>query len=368
MLKFVRNKLISIEKHGHDTLIAHGILDDDIYGLEMDVSIDISSLKIVAVVAKWRRWTTPECPRAIPFVQDAVGLQIGEEDFSQKVRRSVGRRACRHHANLLIECCYTAQEAAQVITWEDEHISCHSFNTKAPSPKTEVRKKVSHGTIIDLHVHSSPASPCSSTPVEEQIKEAKRIGLNGICLTDHNYVWEEDVVEGLRQQHEFLVLRGNEITTDQGDMLVFGLHKEIRGIIKLEELREEVSRSGGFIIAAHPFRGFLTVGIDQLGLSPEEAMKRPLFNHVDALEALNGRATDSENRFTGEVAARLGMPITGGSDAHEVSEIGIYATRFDQSIENEKDLISALQSGNYFPTVFRKNQVKSKDNQNRREQ
>ena len=381
MLKFIRNKLVSIERKDRETLVAHGILDDDIYSLEIDVSISISNLEILSITGKWNRWTTPECPRAIPFLQEAVGFRI-EEGITEKIYKIIGRKACRHYANLLLECSYASKEAAMIVKWEDQRaeepgLTFEEFLNKGL--KDAFRPQHSHpvstedavlnkdqitdhavkgralgGMIIDLHVHTSPASPCSSAPVDELIEEAKRIGLDGICLTEHNYLWDPVEVEDLRQRHGFLVLRGNEITTDQGDMIVFGLYRDIKGIIKLEELREEVLKVDGFMIVAHPFRGFLTFGVGQLGLTPEKAMERALFKWVDAVEAMNSKVTEKENNFATKVAAGLGLPSTGGSDAHEIGEVGIYATRFSDVIRDEKGLIEALKNGNYSPIVFRK--------------
>jgi predicted metal-dependent phosphoesterase TrpH len=380
MLRFERNKVIGIERQDDDTLIAHGILDDDIYSIQLNVTIGLADLDIQDVKGCWNRWTTPECPRATDFLEKAVGFRIEEEGFSQKVHKIVGRQACRHFANLLLECSHSAREAALVVRWQearetDKNLSFEAFlkgdvKTKPKAVPEETieeecpaesqpsrptpNKKITGGTVIDLHVHTAPASPCSSAPVDHLIKEAKEIGLDGICLTDHNYVWDPEAVEKLRKQHDFLIFRGNEITTDQGDMVVFGLEKDIKGISKLEDLRKEVVEADGFMIVAHPFRGFLTFNIGQLGLTPEKAMERPLFKQVDAVEVLNSKVTEDENRFAADVAAGLGLPATGGSDAHEVSEVGIYATRFAGEVNDEKDLIAALKKGEYEPVIFRK--------------
>lgn len=372
---------MTIEKTDAGMLRAHGVLDDDIYGLEIGVLIRCSDLQIMEITGKWNRYTTPECPRALPFLQEAVGLRIDEARFSQKVHKWVGRKACRHYANLLLECCHSAKEALRLVQWEDAkavntdltfddflkgNLKSHPKPASVGDPhepeRTQIRsrqkdagikKKASEGMIIDLHVHTSPASPCSSAPVDALIEEAKTIGLDGICLTDHNYVWDPNQVEDLRQKHGFLVLSGNEITTDQGDMVVFGLGRNIEGIIKLEELRAQVLKTKGFMIVAHPFRGFLTFGVGQLGLTPEKAMERPLFKYVDAVEILNGKVTEKENSFAAEVAAGLGLAATGGSDAHEVSEIGVCATQFPGIIKDEIDLIQVLREGNYLPVRFR---------------
>ncbi len=381
MLKFTRNKLVSIYRKDQDRLLAHGILEDDIYGLEVDVAISIPRLEILSIEGRWKRAENVECPRAIPFLQEAVGFRMGE-GFSQKVRKIIGRKACRHFADIILECCDAAQMAAHVIRWETEKekrpaLRLDDFlsnergkvtgppdgfsisREQHPKPKREgvpakEREKGAEGMVIDLHVHTSPASPCSSATVEEIIQEAKRIGLDGVCLTDHNHVWDPDVVADLRRKHKLVILRGNEITTDQGDMVVFGLEKEIKGIVKLEDLREEVSKAKGFMIVAHPFRGFLTFGIGKLGLTPEKAMERPLFRLVDAVEVMNSKVTEKENSFAAKVAKGLGLPATGGSDAHEVSEVGIYATQFSHVIKDEKDLIEALRKGEFLPIAFRK--------------
>jgi predicted metal-dependent phosphoesterase TrpH len=300
-----------------------------------------------------------------------VGLRI-DQDFTQKIQKGVGRKACRHFADLIIECCEAARDAARLILEKDPEakrpdIEIDDYFGKAGEPeKPESPASVSiqekggeavcggsREMIIDLHVHSGPASPCSSVTVEQLIEEARAIGLDGICLTDHNHHWDPQAVEVWRQKHGFLILRGNEITTDQGDILVVGLEENIQGVIKLEYLREKVLKAQGFMIAAHPFRGFLTFGIGYLGLTPQKASLRPVFREVDAVEIMNSRVSEKENGFAAQVAEILGLPVIGGSDAHKPGEVGRYATRFADPIRNERDLIAALKKGHFSPVAFR---------------
>jgi predicted metal-dependent phosphoesterase TrpH len=368
MLKFMRNKVVGIERRDEDTLWAYGVLDDDLYGVELEVSIGLSDMVIRSIEGKFKRWTTPECPKAVPVLQKAVGFCAIEEGFSQKVQKNIGRKGCRHFANLLVECCSAAEQAANLIRGaKAEKIRKEGKSSEVGTQKEAERppeKRLGKtalsrvedrgGVAIDLHVHTYPASPCSVARVDDVIVEAKRIGLDGICLTDHNYVWDKAQVDELKRKHDFLILRGNEITTDQGDMLVFGLEKPVEGIIKLDELRTVVSEAEGVIIAAHPFRGFLLFGSGQLGLTPEKAMERPLFKQVEGIEVLNSKVTEKENRFAAEVAKGIGLPGTGGSDAHQVSDVGLYATRFFSKITSEKELIDALRGRCYEAVAFKK--------------
>ncbi len=77
-----------------------------------------------------------------------------------------------------------------------------------------------------------------------------------------------------------------------------------------------------------------------------------MFSHVHVMETLNGKVTQKENFLAARVAEGLGLPCTGGSDAHDVSSVGIYATRFNNSLAGEQELVEALRSGACAPVAF----------------
>jgi len=200
---------------------------------------------------------------------------------------------------------------------------------------------------IDLHVHTAPKSPCSNIRPRDLIEEAKRIGLDGFCLTEHQLLWDAGEVARLAEDSGVKIFRGVEITTAQGDVLVFGLEREIRDIITIQELNEMVREAGAFAIAAHPFRGFKMFGVGQLGLSLDQAVKKKILRFVDAVEVGNGRVTAQENELAGQVAEKAGLLKTAGSDAHELSALGTWVTVFEQEFADEKGLVEALRSGRY---------------------
>jgi predicted metal-dependent phosphoesterase TrpH len=200
---------------------------------------------------------------------------------------------------------------------------------------------------IDLHTHTSPRSPCSSLEPVDLIKEAERLELDGICLTEHQVWWGVDEISELARQTKVKIFRGNEFTTNQGDVLVFGYEENIKDLLMIEELRDRVTAAGGFMIAAHPFRGFKTFGIGQLQMTLEQACRRKVFEFVDAIETRNGGVSDQENDMAARVAARLGLPGTAGSDAHVMNEVGKWMTEFERAIETEQELLEELRAGRF---------------------
>ena len=200
---------------------------------------------------------------------------------------------------------------------------------------------------IDLHIHTAPLSACSYIDPRELIQEARRLKLDGICLTEHQVVWDPVEVNALAEDAGIRVFRGNEFTTNQGDILVFGFYEDIKELLLIQELRDKVTAAGGYMIAAHPFRGFKTFGIGQLQMTVEQASKRKVLEFVDAVEIGNGKLSPDENDMARKVAETLGLPGTGGSDAHRVDEIATWITVFDNDIKDENELVHELQAGRF---------------------
>ena len=200
---------------------------------------------------------------------------------------------------------------------------------------------------IDLHTHTSPRSPCSSIDPLELVREASRLGLDGICLTEHQVLWQPGEIAELAAEAPVKIFRGNEFTTNQGDILVFGFDEDLQDLLMIDELRDRVAAAGGFMIAAHPFRGFKTFGIGQLQMTVEQGCTRKVFDFVDAVEIRNGKVSDEENDMAARVTTRLGLPGTAGSDAHRIDEVGKWVTDFERDIENEEQLIEELRAGRF---------------------
>lgn len=200
---------------------------------------------------------------------------------------------------------------------------------------------------IDLHVHTYPKSQCSKIDPKDLIPEAKKIGLDGFCLTEHQALWDMADIKELAADSGIKIFRGNEITTAQGDVLVFGLDTDIQGIITIEELHQHVKKADAFAIAAHPFRGFKVFGFGQLDMSIDQACKKKILKYVDAVEVKNGRVTEKENDVASSVSEKLGLLATAGSDAHELDALGTWIMEFENDLKTEQDLVRSLHSGKF---------------------
>ena len=201
--------------------------------------------------------------------------------------------------------------------------------------------------IVDLHVHTKPRSPCSQIDPLEMAAEARRIGLDGICLTEHNTLWDPSEAEELSRKGGISIFTANEITTDQGDILVFNYYTPVPDVVPIVELHREVVAAGGFMIAAHPLRGFKVFGVGQLKLTPVQAARRKVFQYVNAVEVRNGKLNDEENEMASQVAQHMGLLGTAGSDAHRIDEIGKWVTVFEKTVNSERELIEEIKAGRF---------------------
>lgn len=200
---------------------------------------------------------------------------------------------------------------------------------------------------LDLHIHTTAYSHCSSMTPDQLMAAAAEANLDGVCITEHNRIWRPEQAEALSQKYGLAVFRGIEVTTTGGDILVFGLEEEPQGLLGPAELKRLVDSAGGIAIAAHPFRGFLLFGFGALNMDLDAAVANPTFAHVQGLEICNGLVTEEENLFATKVADAMGLLKVGGSDAHRSDAVGTCVTSFQDYIEDEKQLVTALLGGRY---------------------
>lgn len=210
--------------------------------------------------------------------------------------------------------------------------------------------------LIDLHTHTHPLSHDSALTPDALVDAAKSAGLDGVCLTEHDFFWDHDTAADLAKRHNFLVIPGNEVNTEFGHILVFGLERFVYGMHRLAELTQLVRETGGAMVFAHPYRRQLPFELKHEG-DWSDAMARAMANKahdfVDAIETHNGRGSGRENDFSLEICRQAALPATAGSDSHQLSDVGVCATEFEREITGLADLIAELKAGRCKAAVLR---------------
>ena len=171
----------------------------------------------------------------------------------------------------------------------------------------------------------------------EVITQAKRIGLDGIAVTDHNRLLSRRKASALSKEYDFLVIggvKGGDLVRRKafhGDS-----HKHWIGLNlddipprhDMQELTEKIREEGGVSIAPHPyarngFRDYHTRGFD-------------------AVESLNGTRRD------GEIQPR-GLATVGGTDAHARYMLGHAWTDVYESDGSLDSVLENVRKGNCVP-------------------
>lgn len=186
---------------------------------------------------------------------------------------------------------------------------------------------------VDLHLHSH-YSPDSAVPVRDILKTAARRGIQGVAITDHNRLQGSEEALALAPELGLLTLRGMELSTQEGHVLAYGLQEAVPPWLSTEEAVERIREQGALAVAAHPYRFWSGLG--------EEVVRATPFQ---GLETLNSRTVRRHNRRAERLARDLRLPVTAGSDAHRLADVGRGILLLAEGIEGEEDFLLALRRG-----------------------
>lgn len=203
--------------------------------------------------------------------------------------------------------------------------------------------------VFDLHLHTSFYSSCSLIDPEELIRKAAELNLDGLALTEHGLRWPDEKFDRLRRIADFLgliLLRGQEISTyssingPEGEFLVFGVKRSITADLSAQELVKRVHGEGGILIAAHPFK------LSRLSKKKYYGAGERVYElELDALELYHPDHDEEALTKVRQAMAKLALPGTGSSDAHQIHEVGLCVTIFEKPIFNEQDLLREIRAG-----------------------
>lgn len=165
---------------------------------------------------------------------------------------------------------------------------------------------------LEFHCHTH-ASKDSLTRPADLVSAARRKGIDRVVVTDHNSI--AGALEAQTIDPELIIV-GEEIMTDCGEILAAFVQEEIPQGLHPREVIKQLKEQGAFISVSHPFDELRQGGWrenDLLDILPE----------VDAIEVYNSRCMFPRfNRRAGLFAQKHNIPGTVGSDAHAAFELG----------------------------------------------
>lgn len=163
---------------------------------------------------------------------------------------------------------------------------------------------------VEFHCHTI-VSKDSLNHIPALLKTARKRGLDRLIITDHNSI------QGALQARELdpqLVIVGEEIRTDKGELLAAFVTQEIPRGLPVLQVIQMLREQGAFISVSHPFdrhRGWQLADLMEI---------IPL---VDAIETFNSRCMDAfDNTLAARFAAEHNLAVTVGSDSHFLPELG----------------------------------------------
>lgn len=219
--------------------------------------------------------------------------------------------------------------------------------------------------LIDFHTHGKLAKYLKFSPAYTDwlFAEARRAGLDAICLTEHfNTLGFEEVYADIAARYDrrgdafdvngLLVFPGMEVdVAESGHTLVLGTmeeildfnralepHKPKGSFLSLAELGQEARRRELFFGCAHPFRE-----PGHIPEQPDEELEAFEFVDLNGKDLAHGR--DEAIERTGAFARRLGIPMVSGSDTHQAFQYGCVATRMERAVDTVSELRKQVLAG-----------------------
>jgi predicted metal-dependent phosphoesterase TrpH len=186
---------------------------------------------------------------------------------------------------------------------------------------------------IDLHVHTHYSEDATTT-LNEVVYYAKKRGLDGLAVTDHETLEGAKKLE--KRRPNLTIIPGLEIETPSGHILALNVTTVIPSKLSILETVEKIHEVGGTAVLAHP-AAVLKIGLGQ---------KMRSDSNIDAVEVINsGTFPFFLSTYLGcRIAERFNLPRIAGSDAHHPSEIGAAYTIVDAE-SNSDDIAGAIRKG-----------------------
>ena len=215
-------------------------------------------------------------------------------------------------------------------------------------------KKKNNYYFYDLHTHTK-ASADAIGSIEDYIKLAKKRGLTGFAVTDHDRIYN-----GKEKIDEITIIPGTEITLkDSSHLLAYYIKKPLpKNKLTLEQAVKLIKKQGGYCFLAHPtnIKGgyFKSGGYLKIRRKKIEEIRNAL-NIVDGVEIGNAHETLQLRSLTKKIivqaisgAQKLSAKKiiwTAGSDSHTPSSLGLGVIKTKEPLTKE-NFLKVIGEGN----------------------
>jgi len=187
---------------------------------------------------------------------------------------------------------------------------------------------------IDLHLHTVHSSD-SCISVDEAIRRCRAARLDGFAVTDHDTL--SGIPEAVERRGDLVVVPGVEVSAHGAHILALGVSKPVPPGLPIAETVERIREQGALAIIAHPYSTFKTWvnrrELEGAGLDAVEVANSAQFPYGWMLKR------------NVALAERLGLPQTGGSDAHIPEAVGRAYTVIEADSRDAKGVLHAIRGG-----------------------
>jgi len=187
---------------------------------------------------------------------------------------------------------------------------------------------------IDLHLHTIESRDSYIT-LEDAARRCREQGLDGFAVTNHDRLAE--IPPSFQDNVDLIVIPGIEISASGAHIVAFDIGETIEEKLSIRETVERIHDQGGLAIISHPYSFFRS----WVNLREVEGAG------FDLVEVANAYQYPYEmmREKNGELAERLGLPQTGGSDAHVPSTVGRAYTIMEAEERSLEEVLKAIREG-----------------------
>ena len=192
---------------------------------------------------------------------------------------------------------------------------------------------------VDMHCHSRLSKDSLNDP-RKLVETAAARGLGALCVTDHNGVANALALSRLPDL-PIKVVPSEEVKSSEGEIIGYFLSELVPKGLSPEETVKRIKGQGGLVAVPHPFDS----------LRNASRLRTPALERlvdaglVDIIEVLNARSINPEdNRQALEFAKKHNLPMSAGSDAHTLIEVGRAYVEVP-SFNTAEEFLAALRKG-----------------------